>query len=128
MCDWLSELNWLKVINGLLSLAILVMNGVYAIWGLFLTKSNSSKREDLAEYISTLERYANIVSYSDSVLVPLKIIVLLLVKRCCHIKICEHSSSDDDDGYDAEKPKRAAVEYNARGTKIKTYQAGSSTS
>lgn len=124
MCDWLTELNWLKVINGLLSLVLLVMNGVYAIWGLCI-RSSSSKRDNLVKYIDQLEFFTNLVSYTDGVVVPFKIIILLLLKRCCGVR-CGSSDSDDqaDDGFGRNSPRRDPVSYDARGNVVKTFQCG----
>lgn len=71
------------------------MNGIYVIWGLMIP--NSQAKEVWGEYIQKLELYVNVVSYSDAVVLPLKIISMILVKWCCCK--CEKMTkrNDDDD-------------------------------
>ena len=93
MCECL-ECITLNVINTLLSLIIIVMNGIYAIWGIILPHSDA--REVWKEYIDKLELYVNVVSYSDAVVLPLKIICMLVVKwLCCS---CQKHFAPPDDG------------------------------
>ena len=72
------------------------MNGMYVIWGLMIP--NSQAKEVWGEYIQKLELYVNVVSYSDAVILPLKIISMILVKWCCCK--CEKMAKKNDDDED----------------------------
>lgn len=75
--------------SNFLSVAIFIMNFIYAIWGLILP--NDEKRENFEHYIMQLETYVNIVSYSDAVLIPIKIILIIMLRYCC----CNRKERDD---------------------------------
>ena len=68
------------------------MNGVYVVWGLMIP--NSQAKEVWNDYIRKLELYVNVVSYSDAVILPLKIISMILVKWCCCE--CKKMTKKDD--------------------------------
>ena len=71
------------------------MNGIYAIWGIMLPHSKA--KDVWKEYIDKLELYVNMVSYSDAVMLPLKIVSMILVKWCCCKceKMVKEKSDDD---------------------------------
>lgn len=71
----------LNIINTLLSIVIVIMNGIYVIWGLMLPHSEA--KEVWKEYIERLELYVNVVSYSDAVILPMKIVAMILLKWFC---------------------------------------------
>lgn len=130
MCDFLTSVNWISVINGMLSLILLVLNGVSSIWGFALKikhQNPSANKEALDLYINRLELYLNVVTYTDSVLVPLKFIFILLAKKFCHQCVCKKDPGEkDSDGFDDERPRQVGVEYMVSKTfqrgKISTYQ------
>lgn len=97
MCECWSCFS-VKIIDTLLSIVIVIMNGVYAIWGILLP--NSKTKEHWNDYKNKLELYVNLVSYSDIVILPLKILSMVLLKWCCCK--CENSLKRDDD-YDIEE-------------------------
>ena len=80
MCECLECIS-INLINTLLSIVIVLMNGIYVVWGLMIP--NSQSKEVWGEYIQKLELYVNVVSYSDAVILPLKIVSMILVKWCC---------------------------------------------
>lgn len=92
MCECL-ECFSINIVNTLLSIVIVLMNGIYAVWGLMLP--NSQSKEVWGEYAQKLELYVNVVSYSDAVILPLKIISMILVKWCCCK--CEKLAKKDND-------------------------------
>lgn len=132
-CEFLLSINWISVINGTLSLILLILNGVSSIWGFALKmkhKSTSADKESLDLYINRLELYLNVVTYSDSILVPLKFIFILLAKRFCSQCVCKKKLTDpDSDGFDSERPHPTGIEYTITKThqqgKISTYQGSS---
>lgn len=114
MCDdYCPKFQILNVINCMLSVTLLVLHGVYAIWGLILPYA--SDRDKLRDYIDNLELYLNVVTYSDSVLIPLKVLFGILVKKCCCNHVKRNKTSDSDDGYDTCK---------YRNNKKNTFQVG----
>lgn len=115
--------NWLSAINFLLSATLLIMNGVHAIWGMVIKYQANTKRDDMKSYMDKLELYLNIVSYSDSVLVPLEVIMSIIVKKCCCPTTVMHRNrgdddggEDDGDGFDVENPRG-----NAGGSRCGSY-------
>lgn len=126
-----SKVNWIETINFLLSAAIMTMTAVHAVWGLILpyTKKKDDKTlSTLEDYISNLELYANVVGYTDSVLIPLKIIFSILAKKFC--ACCIEEEEVDTDGFDDDNPRPPPVDYHYVAEKvfqegdIKTYQFG----
>ena len=112
-CSCLASLDWIKVINCLLSLALLIANGAYAVWGIFMRQYNRDKRDDLKAYIDRLEQFQNVVSYSDAVLVPVKVIMMIIVRKfCCND--CGVDDSSMDAGFDTSRPRR---DYDGGGTR-----------
>jgi hypothetical protein len=95
MCECVSWCG-LEILDALLSVFILLLNGICAIWGFILPHSNL--REDVKKYTETLELYVDIVSYSDAVLIPLKVITIILVKACiCNCERCQKRLLDNED-------------------------------
>lgn len=83
----------LNIINTLLSIVIVIMNGIYVIWGLMLPHSEA--KEVWKEYIERLELYVNVVSYSDAVILPMKVVAMILLKWfCCK---CNKKMKQEDD-------------------------------
>ena len=80
MCECMECVS-MNMIDTILSIIIILMNGIYVIWGLMLP--HSSAKEVWKDYIDKLELYVNMVSYSDAVMLPLKIISMIIVKWCC---------------------------------------------
>ena len=80
MCECMECVS-MNMIDTLLSIIIILMNGIYVIWGLMLP--HSSAKETWKEYIDKLELYVNMVSYSDAVMLPLKIVSMIIVEWCC---------------------------------------------
>lgn len=105
-----ASLDVLKIINGVLSLAFLISNAVYAIWGLVIrNKAPSMKRDKLGEYVNMLDHYVNVVSFIDCVIVPLKVILFITIRYCCHCRLNdgEHSSpSSSDNGFTQTQPRQ----------------------
>lgn len=87
----------INIINTLLSIVIVLMNGIYVIWGLMIP--NSQTKDAWGDYVQKLELYVNVVSYSDAVVLPLKIISMILVKWCCCKceKMAKMNDNDNDD-------------------------------
>ena len=92
MCECFECIS-INIINSLLSIVIVLMHSVYVVWGLMIPSSQA--KEVWNEYIQKLELYVNVVSYSDAVILPLKIISMILVKWCCYK--CEKIAKKDDD-------------------------------
>lgn len=111
MCECLECIS-INLINTLLSIVIILMNGIYVIWGLMMP--NSQAKEVWGEYIQKLELYVNVVSYSDAVILPLKIVSMILVKYCCCK--CEKIAkrNDDDDVYENESMYDSKCVYNRK--------------
>lgn len=87
MCDITADCSdcarclTVNVLNGIMSVIVVLMNGVYAVWGLFLPRSDGMTA--WKEYAEKLETYLNVVSYSDSILIPIKVVTMILAKWCC---------------------------------------------
>lgn len=86
-----------KLIDTVLSIVIVVMNGVYAVWGILIP--NSQSKEQWNDYKNKLEFYVNLVSYSDIVVLPLKVLSMIMLKWCCCK--CEDALKRDDE-YDVD--------------------------
>lgn len=86
----------IKFIDTFLSVVIVIMNGVYAVWGILIP--NSETKEQWIDYKNKLETYVNLVSYSDIVILPLKVLSMVLLKWCCCK--CENVAKRGDDEYD----------------------------
>ena len=74
MCEVLS----LGFLDALLSLVIFVMNIIYVVWGWFIP--DDPNREDLSQHIEKLKNYLNFVTYSDSLALPVKILLMVLIQ------------------------------------------------
>ena len=96
MCECIECIS-INLINTLLSIVIVIMNGIYVVWGLMLPHSQA--KEVWKDYIERLELYVNVVSYSDAVVLPLKIVSMILVKWFC-CKCEKMAKNDSDDVYD----------------------------
>ena len=95
MCECLTWCG-LEILDAVVSVCILILNGICAIWGFILPHSNIKK--DVEEYAKQLELYVNIVSYSDVVLIPLKVILIILMKAClCNCERCQKRLLDNED-------------------------------
>ena len=91
----------IQSIDILVTILIYVLNGVVAIWG-FIIPHESDKRENLEAYVKHLEVYVDLVSYSDVVLIPLKLILVIIMKWC----LCDCNRAINrlrDDGEDVIK-------------------------
>lgn len=84
----------LNLFNNILTIIVVLMNGIYAAWGLFIPRS--AGRVAWKDYAEKLEVYLDVVSYSDSILIPLKTVTMLLVKWCC-CKCDKGAKKKDDD-------------------------------
>ena len=73
------EILGLGFADAILSFVIFVLNIVYVAWGWFMP--NSDEKEDLQFVIQKLQSYLNFVTYSDSIALPLKILLLILLLR-----------------------------------------------
>ena len=81
----------INILNKVLTIIVLLMNGIYAVWGLFIPRSTG--KESWKEYANKLETYLDVVSYSDSVLIPLKAVTMIITKWCC----CKSQPKKNDD-------------------------------
>lgn len=125
MCPGL-HIDWLSAINFLLSTSLLVLNGVYAIWGLAIKFRSDQSRDNLKEYMDKLELYLNIVTYTDSVLVPLKLMIIIIIKKCCCPNMVIHRDKDESEGFDAENPRSNIGEKKSNAYTItRSFQKGS---
>lgn len=80
MCEIFSCLS-LSFMDSVVSALIFVLNGLYVMWGWFAP--NDDDREKLEEYIKTLRNYLNLFTYSDSVLLISKIVILVIMRYVC---------------------------------------------
>ena len=94
MCECMQCMT-INLMDTILSIILIIMNGIYAIWGIMLPHSKA--KDVWKEYIDKLELYVNMVSYSDAVMLPLKIVSMILVKWCCCKceKMVKEKSDDD---------------------------------
>lgn len=91
-CEFCVRCCTLNLLNDLLSMILIVMNGVYAIWGWLIPSSNA--RTVWKTYAEQLQIYINLVTYSDSLLVPMKVVTMILIKwAVCN---CKHENPSDD--------------------------------
>ena len=74
MCEFLS----LGLIDTILSFVIFSMNIIYTVWGWFIP--NDPNRDEFNEHMEKLKSYLNFVTYSDSLVLPIKIIVIVLIQ------------------------------------------------
>ena len=74
MCEFLS----LGLIDTILSFVIFIMNIVYTVWGWFIP--NDPNRTEFNEHMEKLKSYLNFVTYSDSLVLPIKIIIIVLIQ------------------------------------------------
>ena len=74
MCEFLS----LGLIDTILSFVIFIMNIIYTVWGWFIP--NDPNRDEFNEHMEKLKSYLNFVTYSDSLVLPIKIIVIVLIQ------------------------------------------------
>lgn len=92
MCEIISYFA-LTFVDTIISLAILALNIIYIVLGWFQTSYN--QREKIEEYIKSLESFLSFVTYSDSFVVPIKILLLILIKfACCKNKNEENRETD----------------------------------
>lgn len=105
MCEVLS----LGFVDTILSFVIFGMNVIYVIWGWFMPNEGSSnpdsqaslpEREDLNDLINKLKSYTNFVTYTDSIAIPLKILLLVLIRYAC----CKKKETEQEDSV-VTKPK-----------------------
>lgn len=97
----------IKVVGLCLSITLLIMNGVYTIWGLFLPKGTESEdREELKRRMETLELYKDVVSYSDAIMVPANAIFWVLSHFWCK-SLKKMNDDDSHDGFDVERSRRS---------------------
>lgn len=94
MCEVLS----LGFVDTILSFVIFGMNVIYVIWGWFMP--NDPEREDLNDLINKLKSYTNFVTYTDSIAIPLKILLLVLIRYAC----CKKKETEQEDSV-VTKPK-----------------------
>ena len=95
MCECISWCG-LELLDAIVSFFILLLNGVCAIWGFILP--HSSVKQDIEQYTKTLEAYVSVVSYSDAVLIPLKLVLIVLMKAClCNCERCTKRMLDTED-------------------------------
>ena len=74
MCEFLS----LGLIDTILSFLIFIMNIIYTVWGWFIP--NDPNRTEFSEHMEKLKSYLNFVTYSDSLVLPIKIIIIVLIQ------------------------------------------------
>ena len=74
MCEFLS----LGLIDTILSFVIFIMNIIYTVWGWFIP--NDPNRTEFNEHMEKLKSYLNFVTYSDSLVLPIKIIIIVLIQ------------------------------------------------
>ena len=91
MCDTLFSCFSLSFVDTLVSALIFVLNVLYVLWGWFTP--NDPQREDLSEYIQKLKSYLNFVTYSDSFMLPIKVLLLVLLRYMC----CKKDKSEMED-------------------------------
>ena len=83
MCETLS----LDFVDIILSFIIFGLNIIYIIWGWLMPNNEeregeamSAAREELKEVIQKLQSYTNFVTYSDSIALTVKILLLMLIR------------------------------------------------
>ena len=74
MCEILS----LGFLDAILSLVIFVMNIIYCVWGWFIP--DDPNREEFSQHMEKLKSYLNFVTYSDSLALPVKILIMFLIQ------------------------------------------------
>lgn len=108
MCECWSCFS-VKLIDTVLSVVIVAMNSVYAIWGILIP--NSETKEHLNDYKNKLELYVNLVSYSDIVILPLKVLSMVMLKWCCCK--CENVAKKDEDEYNVDDVYKPSQTYSS---------------
>ena len=91
MCDTLFSCFSLSFVDTLVTALIFVLNVLYVVWGWFTP--NDPQREDLSEYIQKLKSYLNFVTYSDSFMLPIKVLLLVLLRYMC----CKKNKQEMED-------------------------------
>ena len=99
MCEFIT----LGLIDTIMSFVIFSMNIIYVIWGWFMP--NDPNREEFSEYMEKLQSYLNFVTYSDSLVITIKIIIVILIQYVlCKKKIKGTKSNNQSDHNGAELP------------------------
>lgn len=104
----------------------MLMNGIYSAWGYMIYfGADASKRDNMKKYIDNVETYLEIVTISESIVVPLKVIFVILVRNsCCSEMISESASDVHGDGFDAESPKKYHYNRPAYTITTRSFQRG----
>lgn len=92
MCEILS----LGFLDAVLSLVIFVMNIIYVVWGWFIP--DDPNREEFSQHMEKLKSYLNFVTYSDSLALPVKILIMILIQYfVCRKKNNEQTNDSSND-------------------------------
>ena len=103
MCEIFS----LNFIDTALSIVIFIMNIIYTVWG-WLMPNEEEVSEELSNTISKLKSYLNFVTYSDTLTLPIKIIIMILIEyfickaskdatsKDVKIKSCDRHAADNN--------------------------------
>lgn len=122
-CDDCVKCMVLNIINKVLTIVVVLMNGIYAAWGLFIPRSVG--RSTWKDYAEKLEVYLDVVSYSDSILIPMKAVSMILVKWCC-CKIDKAKKNDDEEDQidicESPRYKSSPVIHSSRPGGVSTFQ------
>ena len=90
MCEILS----LGFLDAVLSLVIFVMNIIYVVWGWFIP--DDPNREEFSQHMEKLKSYLNFVTYSDSLALPVKILIMILIQYfVCRKKKMNNEQTND---------------------------------
>ena len=110
MCEILS----LGFLDAILSLVIFVMNIIYCVWGWFIPDDpnregeamntsgvesfgRSAAREEFSQHMEKLKSYLNFVTYSDSLALPVKILIMFLIQYfVCRKKRLKNEGNTND--------------------------------
>ena len=96
MCEILS----LGFLDAILSLVIFVMNIIYCVWGWFIP--DDPNREEFSQHMEKLKSYLNFVTYSDSLALPVKILIMFLIQYfVCRKKKMNNEQTSTNDNVDS---------------------------
>lgn len=84
----------LTFMDSLVSVFLIILNVIYVVWGWFAP--NSDDRENLEKYINSLKNYQNFVTYSDSLLLLSKLVLVIIIRYlCCAGKAVSYNQSKE---------------------------------
>ena len=107
MCETLS----LDFVDIILSFIIFGLNIIYTVWGWLIPNNEeregeamNAAREELKEVIQKLQSYTNFVTYSDSIALTVKILLLILIRYW----LCKKKANEER--LEEPKPRRGKVQ------------------